>query len=98
MPIEWKDVQKWLSDTTNTAVKETKEIARKGKVQYDILTLRHQTTTALTELGSIAYELIQKGSAETLAADEKFKAVVERIRELELELRRKEEEKSTRKE
>lgn len=97
MPLQWKDVQKWLSDTTSTAVRESKELAHKGKVQYDILGLRHQTTTALTELGSTVYELIQKEKSEEVEADEHVKELVARIHSLELELRRKEKEKKTRK-
>ena len=73
MPIQWNDVKKWVSDTADTAVKESKELARKGKIQVDIMSLRHQTTLALTELGSTVYELIRKEKAVGVAGNDKVK-------------------------
>jgi len=97
MPIQWNDVKKWLSDATNTAVSESKELARKGKIQVDIMTLRHQTTLALTELGSTVYQLIRKEKTEKVGADEKVKELIEKIHEFELELKRKEKDKKAKK-
>jgi hypothetical protein len=97
MPIQWNDVKKWISETTNTAVNESKELARKGKIQVDIMSVRHQTTLALTELGSTVYELIRKEKSAGVAGNDKVKELVEKIRELELELRRKEKAKKTKK-
>jgi hypothetical protein len=97
MPIDWKNVQKWLGDTTDVAVRESKELVRKGKIQYNILGLKHSITKSLTELGGAAYQMIQKKKAETIAADEKVQELVRNIRALELELKRKEKEKATRK-
>jgi hypothetical protein len=97
MPVEWKDVSKWLSDATKKAVVESKELAHQGKVQYDILSLRHQTTEALTELGSIVYDLVQKEKSEAVAGNERVKELVAKVHDLELELRRKEKDKKTRK-
>jgi len=97
MPIQWNDVKKWVSDTTNTAVNESKELARKGKIQVDIMSVRHQTTLALTELGSTVYELIRKEKKAEVAVNDKVKELVEKIHILELELKRKEKEKKTKK-
>jgi len=97
MPIEWKDVSKWLSDTTNRAVAESKELARKGRLQYDILGLRHQITQTLTELGSFVYELVQKDKTKAVAADPKVLELVKKVRGLELDLKRKEKDKTTKK-
>jgi hypothetical protein len=97
MPIQWNDVKKWLSDTTDTAVKESRELARKGKIQVDIMSLRHQTTMALTELGSKVYQIVQKQKSATVAANDDVKELVEKIHELELELNRREKEKKTKK-
>jgi uncharacterized membrane protein YgaE (UPF0421/DUF939 family) len=97
MPIQWNDVKKWVSDTTNTAVQESKELARKGKIQVDIMSLRHQTTVALTELGSTVYELIRKEKTAGVEGNDKVKELVEKIHDLELELKRKDKEKKTKK-
>ena len=92
MPIEWKDVQKWISDTTNVAVRESKELARKGRVQYDIIGLKHTLTEAVTELGGLVYQLIEHEPSPAIHENERVKALVARIHELELELKKKEQE------
>ena len=97
MPIQWNDVKKWVSDTADTAVKESKELARKGKIQVDIMSLRHQTTMALTELGSKVYEIVQKQKTASVAGDDDVKRLVEKIHEFELELKRREKEQKTKK-
>ena len=97
MPIQWNDVKKWLSDATDTAVKESKELARKGKIQVDIMSLRHQTTMALTELGSKVYQIVQKQKSAAVAEDDDIKELVEKIHEFELELKRREKDKKTKK-
>jgi hypothetical protein len=97
MPVEWKDVSKWLTDATNRAVAESKELARKGKLQYDILGLRHEITQALTELGSRVYEMLQKDKDAAVAADARVLELVKRTRSLELDLKRKERDKAARK-
>lgn len=97
MPIQWNDVKKWVSETTNTAVNESKELARKGKIQVDIMSVRHKTTLALTELGSTVYELIRKEKSTAVAGNDKVKELVEKIHALELELKRMEKEKKTKK-
>jgi hypothetical protein len=97
MPIQWNDVKKWLSDTADTAVKESKELARKGKIQVDIMSLRHQTTMALTELGSRVYQIVQKQKTASVAEDDDVKRLVEKIHEFELELKRREKEQKTKK-
>lgn len=97
MPIQWNDVKKWVSDTADTAVKESKELARKGKIQVDIMSLRHQTTMALTELGSKVYEIVQKQKTAAVAGDDDVKRLVEKIHEFELELKRREKEQKTKK-
>lgn len=97
MPIQWNDVKKWVSDTADTAVKESKELARKGKIQVDIMSLRHQTTMALTELGSKVYEIVQKQKTAAVAEDDDVKRLVEKIHEFELELKRREKEQKTKK-
>ena len=95
MPVEWKDVSKWLSDTTQKAVRESKELAHKGRVQYDILSLRHQMAEALAELGSIVYDMLQKEKTPAGAGDTRVKELVEKVHDLELQLKRKEKEKKT---
>ena len=97
MPIQWNDVKKWLSDTTDTAVKESKELARKGKIQVDIMSLRHQTTMALTELGSKVYQIVQKQKSAAVAEADDVKKLIEKIHEFELELKRREKDKKTKK-
>jgi hypothetical protein len=97
MPIQWNDVKKWVSDTADTAVKESKELARKGKIQVDIMSLRHQTTMALTELGSKVYEIVQKQKTAAVAGDDDVKRLIEKIHEFELELKRREKEQKTKK-
>jgi hypothetical protein len=97
MPIDWKDVQKWVTDTTNVAVRESKELARKGKLQYDIIGLKHQLTEIVAELGGLVYQLLEKDKTVAIADDEKVKELVASIRELELELKKKVQERDTRK-
>jgi hypothetical protein len=97
MPTEWKDVKKWLSDATGTAVRESKELARKGRLQVNIMGLKHAIAEALTELGSQVYQLIQKEKTEAITGDAKVKGLIERIHDLELQLKRKEKEQKTRK-
>jgi hypothetical protein len=98
MPIEWKDVQKWISDTTNVAVWESRELARKGKIQYDIIGLRHHLSDTVTELGGLVYQLLEKDKNCAIAEEAKVIELTGKIHKLELELKRKERERDTRKE
>ena len=97
MPIELKDISKWLSDATNTAVRESKELARKGKLQVDIMGLKHQTAQALTELGIQTYQLIQKDKTEKIATDARIQELVTKVHDLELKLKRAEKDKKAKK-
>lgn len=97
MPIQWQEVSRWLRDTTRIAVRESKELARKGKVQYEILALRNQVTDALTELGSVVYNLARKRNPQPIMENTQVQELLSRLQELERSLKRKEREKQTRK-
>jgi hypothetical protein len=97
MPIDWKDVQKWISDTTNVAVRESRELARKGKIQYDIIGLKHHLTDTVTELGGLVYQLLEKDKSCVIAEDAKVIELTGNIHQLELELKRKEQERDSKK-
>jgi hypothetical protein len=97
MPIEWKDVSKWLTDAGNTAIREGRELARKGRVEYDILALRHKITQTMTELGSTVYQLLDKQKEADVAGNENVKDLLAGLHDLELKLKRKERERKTKK-
>jgi len=97
MPIEWKDVQKWIGETTSSAVRESKELARKGRIQYDIIGIKHHMSEYLTELGGLVYQLVDRDKNPAIADNDKVKELVARIRELETELERKRREREEKK-
>ncbi|MBN2378352.1 hypothetical protein JXM67_00920 [candidate division WOR-3 bacterium] len=81
----WQEVTTWLTDATRTAVKETEELARKGRIKLDMLNVNKKIQETFSELGGVVYALIQAESR-SIKTDTKVKELTERIKELEAKL------------
>jgi hypothetical protein len=82
----WNEVTTWLSEATRSAVKETEELARRGKIKFDMLKVSRELKDKFSELGGVVYELLQKDSRTSIKADSKVKTVALEIKNLEGEL------------
>lgn len=84
----WKDVKTWLTDSTRSALKETEELARRGRIKMELLGINTALNDKFVELGGVVYELIRKSSRTSIKTDVKVKRLVAEIKELEQKLRR----------
>jgi hypothetical protein len=82
----WNEVTIWLSEATRSAVKETEELARRGKIKFDMLKVSRELKDKFSELGGVVYELLQKDSKTTIKANPKVKTLALQIKNLEGEL------------
>lgn len=87
----WDDVKQNLSEWYTVAADKTSEVAKVQARRYDKFGLSRDVERQFSELGSLVYNGLQAGQ-EGILEDPALTAVVERIRGLEEELRRKDEE------
>jgi hypothetical protein len=90
MPL-WEQVKYNLAEWYAAAADKTEELARIGMRRYDKFGISRDIERQFSELGSLVYEAVSRDRHD-FSMDPAFRAIVERIRELELELKKKEEE------
>jgi len=83
----WKEVTNWLSETTKSAIKETEDLARRGRVKMEILGINTALSDKFAALGGVVYEIIKKGGRSSIKANAKVKKLVAEIARLEAQLR-----------
>lgn len=87
----WDDAKKNLVEWYTVAADKTSEIAKIQSRRYDKFGISRDIERQFSELGSLVYNALQEGRDDVLA-DAEVSTLVERIRGLEADLRRKEEE------
>ena len=87
----WDDVKTNLVEWYTVAADKTSEIAKIQSRRYDKFGLSRDIERQFSELGSLIYNGLQEGRDDVLG-DPEVGTLVERIRGLEADLRRKEEE------
>lgn len=85
----WKEVTNWLSETTKSAIKETEDLARRGRVKMEILGINTALSDKFAALGGVVYEIIKKGGRSSIKANAKVKKLLAEIARLEAQLRAK---------
>lgn len=91
----WKEVTNWLSETTKSAIKETEDLARRGRVKMEILGINTALSDKFAALGGVVYEIIKKGGRSSIKANTKVKKLVAEIARLEAQLRASKQKKET---
>lgn len=84
----WKEVTTWLSETTKSAIKETEDLARRGRIKTEILGINTALNDKFTALGGVVYEIIKKGRQSSIKTSPKVKKLAAEIAELEARLAR----------
>ena len=94
MDTLWDKVKKNLVDWYDTAYEKTDELARIGKKKIEMAGVNRAIEKHLSELGGRVYDLVavQKHSGNKTADDEEVRRIVNEIRDLEEQLRLKEDE------
>jgi hypothetical protein len=90
MPL-WEKVKGNLIEWYGVAADKTEEMAKIGVRRYDRFGISRDIERQFTELGSIVYNGITEGR-EGILEQESLQTILGRIRELEVELKHKEEE------
>jgi len=85
----WKEVTTWLSETTRSAIKETEDLARRGRVKTELLGINTALSDKFAALGGVVYEIIKKPERGSIKANAKVKKLVAEIARLEAQLRAK---------
>ena len=84
----WKEVTTWLSEATKSAIKETENLARRGRIRMEVLGINTALNDRFVALGGMVYEIIKKGERSSIKANAKVKKLVAEIAELEARLAR----------
>ncbi len=85
----WKEVTTWLSEATRSAIKETEDLARRGRVKMELLGINTALSDKFAALGGVVYEIIKKPGRGSIKANAKVKKLVAEIARLEAQLRTK---------
>ncbi len=80
------DIQKGYKDSVSFLKEKTEEITEESKKKYKIYEHKHKAHKQISELGALAYELINSGSSVDKSA--KVKATVEKIKKIEEQIKR----------
>ena len=91
----WKEVTTWLSEATRSAIKETEDLARRGRVKMELLGINTALSDKFAALGGVVYEIIKKPGRGSIKANAKVKKLVAEIARLEAQLRASKQKKET---
>ena len=97
----WGDIKKSLGEfvtkaadkageLTREAADKAEEVTKLGKVKLDIFQIKRDIEKQFNELGGTVYQMIQDKKTKDFEKDEKVKACVTTIRNLEKRMREKE--------
>jgi hypothetical protein len=93
MDTLWDRVKKNLVDWYGTAYEKTDELARIGKKKVEVVGVNRSIEKHLSELGGKVYDLIEvQGKGGVIAKDPDVSRLVNEIRDLEEQLKVKEQE------
>ena len=93
MDTLWDKVKKNLVDWYGTAYEKTDELARIGKKKIEVAGVNRAIEKHLSELGGKVYDLIEvQGKGGVIAKDSDVARLVEETRDLEEQLKEKEQE------
>ncbi|NLI97697.1 hypothetical protein GX441_03440 [bacterium] len=84
----WKEVTSWLAEATRSAIKETEDLALRGKHRFDVLGMNTVLGEKFTVLGGIIYAmLVKKEAPSNIFKDPRVKKILGEIREIETSLK-----------
>ncbi len=86
----WDKVKKTVSEGVSTIVETTEDLTRVSKARLNVANVKNRIKGTQTELGITVYRLIQEGKS-NIEKDEEVTRLIETIKELETELKEKEE-------
>ncbi len=88
MPDLWKEVASWLAEATRSAIKETEDIARRGRLKVDVLGINTALQDKFAALGGILYSIAkEKRNSSTIFREPRVRKLLEEIAELEISLK-----------
>ena len=87
----WENVRENLVEWYGVAADKTEVMAKIGMRRYDKFGISRDIERQMTELGGLVYQALDE-QREAVFVEPKFEAIVTRIRQLENELKAKEEE------
>lgn len=85
----WEKIKKGLKDSFYHALEKSEEITSLGRLKLDILQLHEKIEAQFAELGGYLYHQQQLGRIK-LNSDEHIQKILEKIQQLETELKEKE--------
>jgi len=88
----WDEVKANIVEWYTTAAERTEELARLGIRTYDRFGISRDIERQFAELGSHVHRILAVEGGEDVAQDESVQRILSRIRQLEQELRRKQDE------
>jgi hypothetical protein len=86
----WDKTRKTLREIFETGREKAEEYTKKGKERWEIYTLKREIAKQFTQLGGLVYGLIVEKGTTRIAGDQEVKERIDKIKELEEDLRRKE--------
>jgi len=82
----WREVTTWLAEATRSAIKETEELARRGRFKVEMLGINTALQDRFAALGGTVYEILKRGGRASIKTNPKVKKLVEEIEALEARL------------
>jgi hypothetical protein len=86
----WDRVTQSLKEGFLTAAEKTEELAKVGKGKLDLMAIRHKISHTFAELGGKVYHLVTVEKTTAIAGNKEVKALVQRVKALEKQLKGKE--------
>lgn len=84
----WKEVASWLAEATRSAIKETEDLARRGRLKVDVLGINTALQDKFATLGGIIYSMAgKKQHSSAIFKDPRIRKLLEEIAELETSLK-----------
>ncbi len=84
MPDLWKEVASWLAEATRSAIKETEDFARRGRLKFDVLGINTALQDKFAALGGVIYSMASgKENPSAIFKDPRVKKLLVEISELE---------------
>lgn len=86
----WDRVKQSLKEGFLTAAEKTEELAKVGKGKIDLMAIRHRIGSTFAELGGKVYHLVTTEKSPAIASNKEVKALIQRVKALEKQLKEKE--------
>jgi hypothetical protein len=90
MPKFWDDFSRWLEEASKVLSKEAGDLTLKGKLKLEIFELKRQLQELFRELGETFYSFFPLKGDEDLKNNQKIKGLVQRIKRITNEIKKKE--------